>query len=77
MRYRKKGEAGRPPKTREELEAEFGPVYDVRALASRFTLLGIDGTRVVARRKKDAAVGTLRFQMAPLLFFCFESFRRR
>ena len=59
--------------TREELEAEFGPVFDVRGLARSFILVGIDGLRVVVRRKGgDKAVGILHYQPRPLLFYQFE-----
>ncbi len=60
--------------TREELEARYGPVSDVRDFARNFILVGIDGHRVVVRRKGgDSAVGVLRYQPRPLLFYQFES----
>ncbi len=59
--------------TREQLEARYGPVFDVRAFARDFILVGIDGLRVVVRRKGgDNAAGILHFQQRPLLFYRFE-----
>lgn len=47
---------------------EHGPVLDVRALAARFVLVGIDGPRVIVRGKLDDEVGTFRFLFNPLRF---------
>ena len=58
--------------TREELEAEFGPVFDVRGFARLYILLGINGQRVTVRRKADGATGTLSFTSSPLTFFDFQ-----
>ena len=44
------------------------PVLDVRGFASRYVLLGIDGSRVRVRRKIDGSVGTLAYRVRPLLF---------
>ena len=59
--------------TREELEARYGPVFDVRAFARHFILVGIGGQRVAVRRKGGGETGTLRYTRTPLYFFDFVS----
>lgn len=56
---------------RQQLETEHARVYDVRALAAEYILIGIDGQRVVVRRKLDGTRGTFRFRFGPLSFFDF------
>lgn len=53
----------------QRLEVHHGPALDVRALASEYILIGIDGPRVIVRRKLDNKVGTFRFEFHPLRFF--------
>jgi hypothetical protein len=53
---------------REPSEARDGPVYDLRAFARHFILIGVAGARVRVRRKADAAEGTLAFTAPPLRF---------
>jgi hypothetical protein len=62
------------PKTREELEAEFGKddVFDTRELAQNFIVTGFGAPLVVVRRKHDNALGSLFFQNAPRLYFGFK-----
>lgn len=64
-----------PPKLRDELEAEFGEgnVFDTRDLARAFVVLGYETPLVVVRRKQDHALGTLRVQDGPRLYFDFTA----
>lgn len=71
MRRKKKVVRAEPPKSREQLEAEFGEVWDTRELANVFVLTGIVGDVVVVRRKSDQRVGTLRYQNRPRYFYQF------
>jgi hypothetical protein len=68
-RRRKTPKVVPPPKTRQELEAEFGQVWDAAQLASTFVITAIIGDVVVVRRKADNRVGRLRFQTKPLFYF--------
>lgn len=60
------------PKTRHQLEAEHGQVWDTAQLAKDFVITAIIGNTVVVRRKADACVGTLRVQERPRLYYGFE-----
>ena len=62
------------PKTREELEAEYGPgnVLDTRGLAQLYIVVGFTAPFVVVRRKSDGVLGSLLFQNQPRLYFGFK-----
>lgn len=64
-----------PSKPRTELEAEYGEgnVFDTRELARVFVVVGYETPLVIVRRKHDNALGTLRFQDAPRLYFDFKA----
>lgn len=62
-----------PSKSREELEAEFGQVWDTAELAAQFIVTSIIDDKVVVRRKADGLVGTLHYQNEPRLYFGFEA----
>ena len=49
-------------------EARDGMVYDLRAFARHFILLGVAGARVRVRRKADGAIGAMSFTSSPLTF---------
>ena len=60
------------PRTRAELEAVFGRVWDTRQLAAEFTITSIiTPDALVVRRKVDGAVGTMTFQNQPRFYFQF------
>ncbi len=61
-----------PPRTRAELEQEFGKVWDTQQLAHDFVITSIIGSTVVVRRKEDDVVGTLQHQSNPPLYFNFS-----
>jgi hypothetical protein len=60
-----------PPRTKVDLEQEFGKVWTVADLAHEFVVTSIIGNTVVVRRKSDNRVGTLQFQSDPPLYFQF------
>lgn len=72
-RRRKAPKVVPPPKTRQELEAEFGQVWDASQLAAEFIITSIIADVVIVRRKDTHLVGKLRFQSKPLLYFGFEA----
>lgn len=60
------------PKTREELEAAFGKVWDTKDLQQDFQVQGFLAPLVVVVRKSDGKKGTLFFQHLPRFYFDFE-----
>lgn len=59
------------PKTRAELEAEFGQVWTTPELAD-FIITAIIPPLLVVRRKSDGIVGTLAVQEEPRPYFDFR-----
>lgn len=60
------------PKSRAELEAQFGRTWDMAELARDFIITAIIAPHVVVCRKADDAVGTLKYQQGPpCLYFSF------
>ena len=72
-RRRKAPKIVSPPKSRQELQQEFGRVWDTAELAGEFVITSIIDDQVVVRRKADNQVGTLRYQNEPRLYFRFEA----
>ena len=60
------------PGSREALEAEHGQVWDTTELQSDFDVVGFMAPLVVARRKSDGAMGSLKFQANPRLYFAWS-----
>ena len=71
-RRKRQLEVQRTPKTREQLEAEFGQVWDTKELAREFVVTAIIRPLIVVRRKADDVVGTLTVQEKPRFYFAFE-----
>lgn len=69
--HRRSSAGAWPVKTREELEAEYGEVWDVRQLAKAFVVTSIIGNEIVVRRRDDGVVGSLTYQNHPRYFFEF------
>lgn len=57
------------PKTREELEEEFGKVWDTRQMAQEFEPLGFQAPVLVATRRDTGEKGSLFFQHSPRFYF--------
>lgn len=58
--------------TREELENQFGQVYDTKELQEAFVVHGFLSPFVSVTRKSDGAKGTLIFLHSPRFYFSFE-----
>lgn len=71
MRRKKLRKIIPPPRTRPDIEREFGRVWDTQELAHEFVITSIIGSTVVVRRKSDNRVGTLQHQSNPPLYFQF------
>lgn len=71
QRHRSTVPNGRP-KARADLEAEFGPVWDIRGLARDFVITGLRAPYLICRRKADNVEGCLEYQRRPALFFTFK-----
>jgi hypothetical protein len=60
------------PRTRVELEAEFGQVWDADELNSEFITTAIIPPTYILLRRSDSVVGSAVCQPRPLLFFNFR-----
>jgi hypothetical protein len=59
------------PKSRQELESQYGQVWDADELGEAFEVLGFGAPFVVVRRRSDGQVGSLAFQDHPRAYFDF------
>ena len=59
------------PRSRERLEAEFGPVWDPAEMPYDFDVVGFSAPFVVVRRRSDRRLGSLLFQDVPRFYFAF------
>ena len=59
-------------RTREDLEAEYGQVWNTEELRAEFEVDGFLAPYVIVRRREDGIVGSLLFQADPRLYFYFE-----
>jgi len=71
-RWKRKEEVQPEPKTREQLEREYGQVWDTAELAREFVVTSIIRPLIVVRRKADDVVGTLTVQEKPRFYFGFK-----
>lgn len=58
--------------TREELEKQFGKVYDTKEVQEAFVVHAFLAPFVSVTRKSDGARGTLTFLHSPRFYFDFE-----
>jgi len=56
---------------REQLEKEYGQVWDTQELSQDFDVKGFMAPFVVVKRKSDGVVGSLEFQHSPRYYFNF------
>jgi len=59
------------PGEREQLEKEYGQVWDTQELSQDFDVKGFMAPFVVVKRKSDGVVGSLEFQHSPRYYFNF------
>lgn len=59
---------------REELEAQYGQVWNTEELSRDFAVEGFAAPFVVVRRKSDGQRGSLMFQHMPRYYFGFEAY---
>ena len=59
------------PKTREELEALHGQVWDTQQLQQDFDVVGFMAPFIGVTRKSDGLKGTLEFQHQPRFYYNF------
>lgn len=60
------------PRTRAELEAEFGQVWDEHELARDFETTAIIPPTFIVRLRTDGTVGSVLLQARPRLYFRFK-----
>jgi hypothetical protein len=64
-----------PARTRKELEARHGQVWDSYTLARDFEIEAFTETCIVVVRRSDGVRGTVRFQWYPRFYWKFEKIR--
>jgi hypothetical protein len=57
------------PGTKEELESEFGQIWDTQQLQKDFKVLQFRAPFVIVKRRSDGVLGTLFFQHAPRYYW--------
>lgn len=57
---------------REELEKQYGRVWDTNELQADYTVEGFGAPIVVVTRKADGVRGSLEFQHSPRFYFSFN-----
>jgi hypothetical protein len=62
-------ELGFRPGSREQLEHDYGQVWDTEQLSTDFKVLGFMAPFVVVERKSDGKKGSLMFQHSPRFYF--------
>ena len=60
------------PRSRADLEAIHGHVWDTAELSADFEVLGFAAPFVVVVRKADGVRGALQFQHSPRFYYAFE-----
>lgn len=71
-RLRIEHELNRNPRSREELEASVGEVWDEEELLQHFDVLGFRAPFALVVRRSDGAKGSLVMQQDPRFYFGFE-----
>lgn len=73
IRRQEIAEINRDPSEREILEARHGQVWDSNDLKRDFEVKGFMAPYIVVRRRSDGALGSLKFQHNPRLYFDFKA----
>ena len=60
------------PRSRADLEAAYGHVWDTDGLSADFNVIGFAAPFVVVIRKSDGIKCSLQFQHSPRFYFAFE-----
>jgi hypothetical protein len=68
-RRKRLAEISAGPRTRENLEAQYGQVWTTEELTRDFEVTGFMAPLVVARRRADNVVGSLEFSHSPRFYF--------
>lgn len=76
IRLTQLAEINATPRTREELAAKQGQVWNTEELARDFDVLGFLAPYVVVRRKADSQLGSVAFQHASRFYFDFTPDQR-
>jgi hypothetical protein len=59
------------PRTRDQLEATYGQVWDTEELSQDFEVVGFLAPCVVVKRRSDGVIGSLELQHQPRYYFRF------
>lgn len=71
LRRRMLAEINERPRSRQDLEGQYGQVWDAEQLSEAFEVLGFQAPFVVVRGRLDGQLGSLAFQDRPRLYFDF------
>ena len=71
LRKRRSEEINSNPRTREELEKEFGTVWSSKEMGTEFIVDCFLSPLVIVRRRSDGVKGSLLFQHSPRFYFRF------
>lgn len=72
IRRERLAEINTEPGSREELEAQYGQIWNTDELSRDYTVIGFMAPFVVVLRKADNVRGSLEFQHSPRLYFNFQ-----
>ena len=61
--------AAAAPRSRDELEARYGEVFDTIELQERFSVTSFLAPFVIVRRKDNGKTGSLKFQHSPRFYY--------
>jgi hypothetical protein len=59
------------PRSRQDLERDFGRMWGTRELQEEFEVIGFLAPMVAVRRRSDGRKGSLKFQHDPRLYYDF------
>jgi hypothetical protein len=68
-RRKRMAEINVQPRTRPELEAKYGRVWDTEQLKAEFEIIAFIAPYLVIRYRSDGRLGSLEFQHAPRFYF--------
>ena len=61
------------PGSREDLESQYGQVWDTKEMSEDFVAIGFMAPYIMVFRKSDGVKGTLMFQHNPRWYFRFQA----
>jgi hypothetical protein len=72
LRAEENQEINEKPVGRKELEKRYGQVWNTEEMRADFVVRGFLAPYMVVQRRRDGAIGSLKFQHSPRFYFEFE-----